>query len=71
MIEQVFSLSREDDKAIEKIIFDENVHYLHMVFPKNEGLPEHFCNANLYMTVIRGPSGWATRISTYTAPALC
>jgi len=50
----VFSLSREDDKAIEKIIFDENVHYLHMVFPKNEGLPEHFCNANLYMTVIRG-----------------
>lgn len=54
MIEQVFSLSREDDKAIEKIIFDENVHYLHMVFPKNEGLPEHFCNANLYMTVIRG-----------------
>ncbi len=54
MIEQTFSLTRQDDKAIEKVVFDENVHYLHMVFPKNDGLPEHFCNANLYMTVIRG-----------------
>ncbi len=54
MVEQVFALSREDDKAIEKVVFDENVHYIHMVFPKNEGLPEHFSNSNLYMTVIRG-----------------
>jgi quercetin dioxygenase-like cupin family protein len=54
MIEQVFSLSREDEKAIEKVVFDENVHYIHMVFPKNEGLPEHFSNSNVYMTVIRG-----------------
>jgi len=54
MVAQVFNLSRGDDKAIEKVIFDENVHYIHMVFPKGDGLPEHFCNANLYMTVIRG-----------------
>jgi quercetin dioxygenase-like cupin family protein len=25
-----------------------------MVFPTGEGLPEHFSNANVYMTVVRG-----------------
>ena len=54
MVEQVFKLARNDEKAVEKVIFDENVHYLHMVFNKGEGLPEHFSNSNVYMTVIRG-----------------
>ena len=54
MIEQKFNLSRGNEKAVEKIIFDENVHYLHMVFNKDEGLPEHYSNSNVYMTVIRG-----------------
>ncbi|MHB9031755.1 MAG: cupin domain-containing protein [Anaerolineae bacterium] len=54
MIEQVFNLSRSDEKAVEKVIFDENVHYLHMVFNRGEGLPLHLSNSNVYMTVIRG-----------------
>ena len=54
MVEQVFRLSHNDEKAVEKVVFDENVHYLHMVFGKGEGLPEHFSNSNVYMTVIRG-----------------
>lgn len=54
MVEKIFKLSRGDDKAVEKVIFDENVHYLHMVFNKEEGLPEHFSNSNVYMTVVRG-----------------
>ena len=54
MVEQKFNLSRGNEKAVEKIIFDENVHYLHMVFNKDEGLPEHYSNSNVYMTVIRG-----------------
>lgn len=54
MIEQVFKLSTNDEKAVEKVIFDENIHYIHMVFNENEGLPEHFSNSNVYMTVIRG-----------------
>ena len=54
MVEQVFSLAQGDLKAVERVIFDENVHYLHMVFPENEGLPEHFSNSNVYMTVVRG-----------------
>lgn len=54
MIEQIFELARGNEKAVEKVVFDENVHYLHMIFNKEEGLPEHFSNSNVYMTVIRG-----------------
>ena len=54
MVEQIFSLSRGNEKAVEKVIQDENLHYLHMVFNKTEGLPEHFSNSNVYMTVVRG-----------------
>lgn len=54
MIEQVYEMSTEDEKAVERVIQDENIHYIHMVFNKNEGLPEHFSNSNVYMTVVRG-----------------
>lgn len=54
MIENVFSMSTSNEKAVEKLIMDENVHYIHMVFNKDEGLPEHFSNSNVYMTVVRG-----------------
>lgn len=54
MIENFFKFSTGDEKAVERVIFDENVHYLHMVFNKGEGLPEHFSNSNVYMTVVRG-----------------
>ena len=54
MVEKVFSLSTGNDKIVEKVIMDENLHYMHMVFNKDEGLPEHFSNSNVYMTVVRG-----------------
>lgn len=54
MIEKEYKLSRTNEKAIERVIMDENLHYLHMVFNKGEGLPEHFSNSNVYMTVVRG-----------------
>ncbi len=54
MVEQVLKFSVGNEKTVEKVIFDENIHYLHMVFNKDEGLPEHFSNSNVYMTVIRG-----------------
>lgn len=54
MIEQMFQLARGDEKVVEKVIFDENVHYLHMIFNKDEGLPLHYSNSNVYMTIIRG-----------------
>ena len=54
MVEQIFKLASGNEKAVEKVIFDENLHYLHMVFNKGEGLPEHFSNSNVYMTVVRG-----------------
>lgn len=54
MIEQEFRLSIKDEKTIQKVIADENVDYIYMVFKKGEGLPEHFSNSNVYMTVISG-----------------
>ena len=54
MIEKAYELSMADEKTVERVIFDENIHYLHMVFPKGEGLPDHFSNSNVYMTVVRG-----------------
>ena len=54
MVEKIYKLSRGNEKAVEKVIFDENVHYLHMIFNKAEGLPEHYSNSNVYMTVVRG-----------------
>jgi quercetin dioxygenase-like cupin family protein len=54
MIENVYALYRGNEKKIEKLIFDENLNYIHMVFNKNESLPEHYSNSNVYMTVIRG-----------------
>ena len=54
MIEQVFKLSVGNEKAVEKVLFDENIIYIHMVFNRDEGVPEHFTNSNVYMTVIRG-----------------
>jgi quercetin dioxygenase-like cupin family protein len=54
MIENVYKLYRGDEKTVEKVIFDENLNCLHMVFGNGEGLPEHNSNSNVYMTVIRG-----------------
>ena len=54
MVEQTFKLARDNEKVVEKVIFDDNLHYLHMVFNKEDGLPEHFANSNVYMTVVRG-----------------
>ena len=54
MIEQVFNMSIGYKKTVEKVIQDDNIHYLHMIFNKDEGLPEHFSNSNVYMTVLRG-----------------
>lgn len=54
MIEQIFQMVQSDKRTIEKVIADENVNVNHMILGKNENLPEHFSNSNVYMTVIRG-----------------
>ncbi len=54
MMETVYDLYQGDDKKIEKMVMKENGQYIHMVFPKGEGLPLHNANAELFMTVLRG-----------------
>lgn len=54
MIEKVYKYSTTDEKTVEKLIMDDNVNYIHMVFKKGDGLPEHYSNSNVYMNVVRG-----------------
>jgi len=53
MVEEVYKLTLGNNKVVEKVIFDDNVNYLHMIFNQNEGLPEHYSNSTVYMTVLR------------------
>ena len=54
MIEKAFEFYTGDEKTIERIVMDEHIHLMHMVLPKGDSLPEHYTNANVYMTVVRG-----------------
>jgi len=54
MLEKIYSFSKEDDKAIEKLIDDDSLLLNHMILPKDTGLPEHYSNSNVYMIVVRG-----------------
>lgn len=54
MIENVFTLSKGPNRTVEKVIQDENLDYIHMRFIKDEGLPIHYSNSNVYMTVLQG-----------------
>jgi quercetin dioxygenase-like cupin family protein len=54
MIETVFTLANNTERTVEKVIQDDNLDYIHMLFNKNEGLPLHYSNSNVYMTVLQG-----------------
>lgn len=41
MVEKIYKISTGDDKIVEKVIMDDNLHYIHMIFKQNEGLPKH------------------------------
>lgn len=54
MIEEVFFLSKNTERTVDKVIQDDNLDYIHMRFNKDEGLPLHLSNSNVYMTVLQG-----------------
>ena len=54
MIEKVYPLSKSTERTVDKVIQDDNLDYIHMRFNKDEGLPLHLSNSNVYMTVLKG-----------------
>ena len=54
MIEKTYAYSLEDLKKVEKLIDDDPMMLNHMIFPMDQGLPEHYSNSNVYMIVVRG-----------------
>jgi len=54
MVEKNYGFFTGDEKTIERIVNDENIHLNHMVFNEGEGFPEHYSNSNVYIIVARG-----------------
>ncbi|NMD27949.1 MAG: hypothetical protein GYA81_08305 [Chloroflexi bacterium] len=54
MVEKVFAMSTRSEHVIEAVLTDEYITYMHMVLLKDEALPTHYTNANIYMTVVSG-----------------
>lgn len=73
MIEKVFPLSTNTEKTVEKVIQDDNLDYIHMIFNKEEGLPLHYSNSNVYITVLQGQLSIALdeqQVNVYSANTL-
>lgn len=54
MLEKKYTYGLTDEKIVERIIDDQNIHLNHMVLTKGSSLPEHYSNSNVYMIIIRG-----------------
>lgn len=54
MIEKSFKLGAPDGHKVEKILFDEHMHYIHLVLESGQDMPEHYSNSNVYMTILKG-----------------
>ncbi len=54
MIEKEYFYTVSDEKIIEKLIEDDNVGINHIILPKDQSIPEHYSNSNVYLVIIRG-----------------
>jgi len=54
MINEVYNYSITEEKTIEKIVSDKVVMINHMILPKDDCLPVHNANSNVYMIVTAG-----------------
>lgn len=42
MIEQIYQIATGDEKAVEKVIMDDNIHYIHMVLTRKKAFRSIF-----------------------------
>lgn len=54
MIEKPYAFTQSNTKIIEKIIEDDHAAINHMILAKNDALPEHYSNSNVYLIIVRG-----------------
>lgn len=54
MIETNYEFKTSDVKLVEKIIDDDNIHLNHIILAKNQNMPEHFSNSNVYLIIVQG-----------------
>ena len=51
---KIFKLTQTDDKTVERLIVDENIHYTHVILKSGDGFHRHVSDSNVYMTILRG-----------------
>jgi len=54
MIESVFTFINEKTRTIEKLVDDEHAMINHIILPKDQGVPSHVSNSNVYLIVVKG-----------------
>src|SRR5665648_7856 len=54
MIETNYEFKTSDTKLVEKIVDDDNIHLNHIILAKNQNMPEHFSNSNVYLIIVQG-----------------
>lgn len=54
MIETKYEFKTSDTKLVEKIVDDDNIHLNHIILAKNQHMPEHYSNSNVYLIITQG-----------------
>ncbi len=54
MIEKIYELTVGNNKTAEKVVDDDHVNINHVILNKDEALPLHFSNSNVYLVIVRG-----------------
>jgi quercetin dioxygenase-like cupin family protein len=54
MIEKISGFTVANEKTIEKLVNEDPVQINHIILPKDDRLPEHDSNSNVYLIILRG-----------------
>lgn len=54
MNKKEYDFTIADIKTIERIVSDDNVDINHVVLQKDDEVPEHHANSNVYLIIVRG-----------------
>ncbi len=54
MTHKIYVYQDSNEKLIEKVIDDQNIHLNHVILTQNDKLPEHYSNSNVYLIINKG-----------------
>lgn len=54
MIESISTFTNEKTKTIENLVDDDHAMINHIILPKEQGIPVHVSNSNVYLIIVKG-----------------